>query len=280
MTISAIQSTSGRGYGGQVKSTQFATKPTIAPPLDLEGLLHLAQMKRRDIQQTAQETEVRSIQGQRDLKTREARAAQQLAEKEGAAAADSEKGAAFWKKCACWAGAVAAVAATCCTAGTAAPLAVAAIGLALSVGSSYIGEKVAQATGSKTAGQWTAIGCVLAGATLQVVSGSPTAAGGSIQAVARGTQLVASGASGAATAAEGYRTHEAKTHDANAEDARADALMGRSSAKRAQSEMDGVVEELRSLEGSIRRALDAVAGIGRELNAGRERVAMHLARSC
>lgn len=255
--------------------------PRLSPPLDLQGLLFAAQSKRRELQQAAAESEVRSIQGKRELETKEARIAVERAEHEGAEAADKAKSAAFWKKCAAWAGAVAAVAATCCTAGSAAPLAVVAIGVALSAASPYVGEAVAKASGSEKAGQWTTIGCLVAGATIQIIGGGMTTGGSStFAAAAEGTQRVATGAAGAATAAEGYRTYESKKHEANATDARADATMSRAMAKRTQAAMDAVIDELRALEGSIRRALDAVAGAGRELNAGRDRAATHLARSC
>jgi hypothetical protein len=253
-------------------------KPRLTPPLDLQGLMFAAQMKRREMQQTSAESEVRSIQGKRELETKEARAAMERAEREGAEAADDAKSAAFWKKCACWAGAVAAVAATCCTMGSAAPLAVVAVGVALSASSPYIGEAVKNATGSESAGRWTTFGCALAGAVIQCIGGgvSPAGASTAVQAVG----VVASGTAGAATAAEGYKTYQSKKHEANAVEARADAQSARAMAKRSQAALDAVIDELRALEGSIRRALDAVAGAGRELNAGRDRAAMHLARSC
>lgn len=263
-----------------VTSPAHNTKPRLSPPLDLQGLMHLAQMKRRDTQQSAAESDVRTVQGTREREMKEARAAQERAEREGAEAAESGKSAAFWKKCAAWAGAVAAVAATCCTMGSAAPLVVVAVGVALSVSSPYVGDAVGKATNSEKAGQWTAVGCMIAGAAIQFVGGGmSTGATGTVGAVAKGTQLVASGTAASATAAGGVREYEAKKHEANSQDARADALAARSMARRTQAEMDAVIDELRALEGSVRRALDAVAGIGKELNAGRERVASHLARS-
>lgn len=256
-------------------------KPLLMPPLDLQGLMQMAQSQRRQIQQASSESEVHSIQGRRDTQTKEARAAQERAEREGAEAADDAASGAFWKKCACWAGAVAALAATACTMGSAAPLAVVAIGVALSMSSPYIGQAVAKATESEKAGQWTTIGCALAGAVMQMIGGGmSTNSVGTVYTVAKGTQLVATGAAGAATAAEAVKTREAKEHEANAVEHHANAIGARALAKRTQSEMDGVIEELKALEGSIRRAMDAIGGIGRELTAARDRAAMHLSRSC
>jgi hypothetical protein len=252
------------------------TKPLVMPPLDLQGLMQLAQSDRRRVQQTAAESEVHTIQGQRDAQTREARAALERAHQEAANASEAGASAAFWKKCACWAGAVAAVAATACTMGSAAPLAVVAIGVALSVSSPYIGQAVGNATGSEKAGQWTAIACAIGGAAIQMCAGSPTGAATALQAV----QVGAAATSATATCVEAVKTYESKKHDANAEDARAEAMGARAAARRNQSEMDTVVEELKGLEASIRRAMDAIGGIGRELNSARDRAAMHLARSC
>ena len=282
MSVAAISATARGGGTTPASAVRHAFgPPRLAPPLGLEGLMHLAQTERREIQQSAAESEMRSIQGKRETQTKDARSALERAEREGKEANDAAKGAAFWKKCACWAGAVAAVAATCCTMGSATPLAVVAVGVALSASSPYIGKAVGEATGSESAGQWTTVGCMVAGAALQIAGGamSPAAAAGSVQAFAQGTQLVATGAAGAATAAEGVRTYESKKHEANAEDARANGMAARAHAKRSQSEFDAVIDELRALEGSIRRALDAVGAAGREVNAGRERVAMQLARS-
>jgi hypothetical protein len=280
MSVQAVRWAPPKSHPG-AQPTPSPMKPLMMPPLDLQGLLQLAQSQRRQVQQTAAESEVRSIQGHRDTQTREARAAQERAEQEAASAADANDSAAFWKKCAVWAGAVAAVAATACTMGSAAPLAVVAIGVALSVSSPYIGQGVARATGSEKAGQWTTIGCAVAGAVIQFAGGgmsSDTPA--TVYAVAAATQATATGVGGVATTVQVVKTNEAKRHEAAAEERRADAIGARALARRTQSQMDDVVEELKALEGSIRRALDAIGGIGRELKSSGDRAAMHLARSC
>lgn len=254
--------------------------PTLSPPLDLEGLLHLAQLDRRKNQQESAESDVRTAQGKRNSETHQARIAAERADAEARASAEKAHSAAFWKKCAAYAGVVASVAATVASCGSAAPLAVVAVGVALSLSSPYIGQGAAKLTGNENVGRWTTVTCAVAGAIVQTVGSGGAGATGTVATVAHGTQRVASAAAAGSSMVEGYRTKESKDHESDAEHLRADGVLLRGIAQRRQSELDEVVEQLKGLESSISRALDAVAGAGRELEAGRQRAAMHLGRSC
>jgi hypothetical protein len=277
-------SQSTRATQPQNSGVNHGGPPRLAAPLGLQGMFHLAQLRRREMQQSAAESEVHSAQDHRQTEMKEARAAQERAEKAGADASDSAKGANYWQKIACYAGVVAALAATVCTMGSAAPLAVAAIGIALSLSSTYIGKGVTAATGSEDAGRWTAVGCVIAGAALQVASGCMATSAVSgwaavVRVAAKTTSIIASGTAATATAGASYRTMESKNHESKSEHASADSVAARQRANRDQQRIQAVIDELKELEASIRRAVTGVARAGEQHAQAQQYVVSQVARS-
>lgn len=279
----AASAASARAPVGPRSSAPAA--PRLPPPLGLHGLLHAAQLSSRKTQQTASFAELESAQNARRAHTESARAAQRRAEEAAAKTSSEGSKASFWKNVAIAAAAVGAVASVVATGGASAPLMVALAGVALSASSPYIGQAAAKVSGDQKVGDAFATGAFVTGAALSIAGGGASlfttagAGSGTLQVIAAKTAVASNATAGAAKVGEGVYTIREKGAESDYEHARADVLQAKSAARRAQQETEAVIEQLKALEGSVRRALDAVAGVGREIESGRQFLNQKLARS-
>lgn len=235
-----------------------AGAPAALPPADLESALMALEHEARATTANLAEQRSETAKADRDRAAEAARKAEA-----DARAAESRGG--FWGKLGGVAKVVATVAAvvggaaaTVFSAGTAAPAVVALCGLALSMSSPYIGKACGKTAGDVAA--WTGVAASLIGGG----AGALASTGTRQAALAVTVQVGARTVEGTARATEGAATIAEKRAAAEAIDRQADAAAARVALTRANHQLDEVVELLREVEASARRALGTVHTIVEE----------------
>ncbi|MBL8714563.1 MAG: hypothetical protein JNL79_01130 [Myxococcales bacterium] len=230
----------------------------MLPPADLEAALVALQHDARKNASSIAEDRSASAKADRDQAIADAKKAE-----EASKAAESRAG--FWSKfggvakvVATVAAVVGGAAATVFSAGTAAPAAVALCGLALSMSSPYIGKACGKTAGDVAA--WTGIAASLVGGGWSALATT----GVKHTALAVGTQATARLVEGGARATEGAATIAEKRAHAESLDHGAESSLARAALKRTENELAEVIELLREVEASARRAIGTVHNIVKE----------------
>ncbi len=255
-----------RVEAARVSPTPLATPPArplglgapLLPPADLDGALVALEHDARRNAASIAEHRSASAKADRDQAIADAKKAEE-------AARSAESRAGFWGKfggvakvVATVAAVVGGAAATVFSAGSAAPAAVALCGLALSMSSPYIGKACGKTAGDVAA--WTGVAASLVGGGWSALATT----GVKQTALAVGTQATARLVEGGARATEGAAVIAEKRAHAESLDHEAESALARAALKRTENELAEVVELLREVEASARRAIATVQNIVKE----------------
>ncbi len=252
-------------------------RPAAPPVSDLRVLLYALKISQREESASAAKAGVTAAGVARDAALERARQAE-----ERARAAQEKSG--FWSDVASVAstvatvaGVVAAAAAVVCSGGSAVAI-VALAGTALSASSPLIARGAGEDAGK--AAFWVGTAASLGAAGYQIAGAAVSGAAASAGAREAGTWALGGArvAEGGARVQQGYATAQKGEADASVLYARADGAAARAAVKRSQAEVDAMIDLLREVEASVRRAAKTILAIGDEIDSGRSAVIAHAGR--
>jgi len=260
-----------------------SSPPQLGFPCDVQSLLFVSTIVGREQQESALGARANASATARDRAFAQAQDAREHAKQ-------AEESAQKWgdfvtvaKVVGTVAAAAASIASVVATGGASAPAVIALAGVLLSASSPLV-EKAAGKDAGKVA-MWggaalsLGAGAVQVGtAALSTATTTAAAAQSAGQKLAVWVEAGAKVAEGSSRVAQGAGTVGQGRKEGEAADARADGVERRAAAKRAQDQIDEVIDQLREVEASVRRAIHTVIAVGEDIESTRASIIARVGR--